>query len=161
MNACIASIHERLVRATFLALINALTHSYWMDIVDDIIRVMRERGFNPTSLARKAGVPQATVSRTLRRVTTPELETLQKLCVCLGLPAPMSTAGVMSGSAEMSVSASGTLTDPLDTLRAGLPTKDAEKPRLVVTIAIAQARLAVMTEAKGESPPNAKAPKSA
>jgi hypothetical protein len=61
----------------------------------------------------------------------------------------------------MSVSASGTLTDPLDTLLAGLPPKDAEKLRLEITIAIAQARLAVMSEKQAPPLPNSKAPKSA
>ena len=45
--------------------------------------LMKAAGFNARSLALAAGLPQATVWRTVRGDTSPSLETLKKICVPL------------------------------------------------------------------------------
>ena len=57
------------------------THSYDMNLANKIDQAMRcfKPKLTQTSLAKLSGVPQATISRTLKGKTVPEFETLSKL----------------------------------------------------------------------------------
>ena len=48
---------------------------------------MLESGFNQTSLAKKSGVKQNTISQWLTGTSTPNLATLEKISKALGVPA--------------------------------------------------------------------------
>lgn len=61
-----------------------------MDIATMIDQAMREKRLTQKALSERSGVPQATISRTLKGKSTPETGTLAKLFGALGL----STVGI-------------------------------------------------------------------
>jgi transcriptional regulator with XRE-family HTH domain len=70
----------------FFDFVYTLTHTNHMDIATIIDTAMRAKGINQPELSALSGVPQATISRTLKGQTTPATATLMKLCAALGIP---------------------------------------------------------------------------
>lgn len=59
---------------------------------------MTRKGWNQPRLAEESGVPQATISRTLKGKTTPETATLQKLYRALGITSELPALGGIAAS---------------------------------------------------------------
>ena len=57
------------------------------NMIKKIKMAMLESGFNQTSLAKKSGVKQNTISQWLTGTNTPNLATLEKISKALGVPA--------------------------------------------------------------------------
>lgn len=64
-----------------------MTRKYNENMIKKIKMAMLESGFNQTSLAKKSGVKQNTISQWLTGTNTPNLATLEKISKALGVPA--------------------------------------------------------------------------
>ena len=56
-----------------------------MDIKQKIYKLMDERKWTTYTLAEKANLTQSTISSLFRNDRTPSIQTLEKLCVALGI----------------------------------------------------------------------------
>lgn len=64
-----------------------MKRKYNENMIKKIKMAMLESGFNQTSLAKKSGVKQNTISQWLTGTNTPNLATLEKISKALGVPA--------------------------------------------------------------------------
>ena len=56
-----------------------------MDILDKIKRLQKERGWNNSQLAKRAGMPPTTLQGLYKRNNLPTIPTLQALCSAFGI----------------------------------------------------------------------------
>lgn len=55
------------------------------DVLDELHQAIKQRGLNHHQIARETGIPESVLSRTMRRISSPRLETVEALAEYLGL----------------------------------------------------------------------------
>lgn len=56
-----------------------------MDVLQQISRLRKERGWSYYRLAKEAGIPQSTLSNLYRRENSPAINTLESICKAFGI----------------------------------------------------------------------------
>jgi transcriptional regulator with XRE-family HTH domain len=70
-----------------------------MDILQQITKLRKERGWSSYRLAKEAGIPQSTLSNLYQRANSPTVSTLEAICHAFGI----SLAQFFSSTEENSV----------------------------------------------------------